>query len=802
MTTAQKVAVSAFTILTYLAAAGPVGAQGAIEEIVVTALKRETTLQATPVAVNVVNSDDISASQMRDLRDLPLLVPSLGVSQFSSSAATEISIRGVGTSPFNSGLEPSVGIFVDGVYRSRNGASIGDFPVVDRIEVLRGPQSTIFGKNTPAGVISIITKGPEHEFGYDAAVTVGNNNSQILKGTVTGPLGDNAAFRFSGNINQRDGFVDNLTTGQSVNDRDRWGIRAQLLLEPSDDVTVRIIGDYRQLDEPCCAAPPFQNLPLNVFVLGTLGANVLPATPFERDVRFDGNLLTTQELWGVSGQLDWQLGWGNLTAISAFRKANEDNNIDADFVDIALSGINTNFEDYETFTQEIRLSSENAGPFNWMVGLYYFDQDLTHDRVSTYGASLRPFADGVSGNAVSTLEGILGAFRGVAPGTYLVEGRGLNSEFFDQADQSFAVFSNFDYDISDRVSLSGGLRWATEDKDLSTNVVIDDAFSALDLQNIPELAFLMIPVGAFAGLSPFQFFPAFGNFTDSISEDNTSGTLRVNFDLSDAINTYASYSTGWKAGGYNLSVGSTASSRSFDAETTSSIEIGLKGQFFDGALTANIAVFDQELEDFQANVFNGQNFDLTNAGQISITGFEVDAVIRPTDNLSITAAATYLDSEYDSFLRASCPEIALLPSPVPPQFATCDPTNPAFTDVQDLSGQKNLGVPEWSASSTATLQVPMGGLEGFVRAEVLYGSDINLAGDQAPGKERSSFTLFNASAGIGSPDGRWDVTLWGKNVFDEEFPQGIFDAVAQPGSLNGYPNDPPLYGLTFRIATQ
>ncbi len=777
-----------------------------IEEIIVTALKRETTLQETPIAVSVVGSQAIKESQMRDIRDLPLLVPSLSVAQFANSSATEISIRGIGTNPFNIGLEPSVGIFVDGVYRSRAGASIGDFPVVERIEVLRGPQSTLFGKNTSGGVISFITKKPEYEMGLDASLTLGNYNSTIFNGSVTGPMGEKAAFRFSANVNTRDGFIDNQFNSQEVNDRDRWAVRGQLLFEPSDDVSIRFIADYSELDEACCAAPPFLHNPINLFVLGLLGGNLLPPTPFERQVRFDGNLLTTQELWGVSAQVDWWTGWANFTSITAYRSADETNDIDADFVDVVLSTINRNFEDYTTFTQEFRLASDNDEGFNWMLGLYYFDQDLNHDRRSTYGPTLRPFGDLVSISpstpmgAITALEQILGVFRGVAPGTYLAVGDGLLSESFAQTDESFAVFANLDFDLSDRVTLSGGLRWATEDKTIVTNVVVNDEFSALDLQNIPELAFLMLPVNAFASLTPFQFFPPFTNFTDSISEDNVSGTLRVSFNATDSMNLYASYSTGWKAGGFNISIGSTSSNNSFNDESSEAIEVGLKAQSLGGRLITNIALFDMTIDDFQANTFNGANFDLANAGKKSITGFEIDAVITPTDNFVITVAATYLDDKFDSFEGASCINAALLPTPVPPELESCDPTNPAFTSSRSLSGKDDLLTPEWAASSTATWTFPMGNLDGFMRAELRYVGDFNPGGDQDPTKAVDAFTVINASLGVGNPDKGWDLTLWGKNIFDEEYAQGIFNAVAQPGSLSGYPNDPPLYGLTFTLS--
>ena len=799
----------AMPFLAILAAsfASPVPAWGqqeaVIEEIIVTALKRETTLQETPIAVSVVGETAIKESQMHDIRDLPLLVPSLTVAQFQKSSAAEIAIRGVGTSPLNAGLEPSVGIFVDGVYRSRAGASIGDFPVVERIEVLRGPQSTIFGKNTAGGVISFITKKPDHDAGLDASLSLGNHNSIIFNASATGPLGEKAAFRLSGNVNNRDGFIDNQFNGQEVNDRDRWAVRGQLLFEPNDDVSIRFIGDYSDLEEACCAAPPFLHEP-NIFAaLNFLGGNLLPATPFERQARFDGNLLTTQELWGLSAQVDWWTGWANFTSITAYRSADETSDIDADFVDIVLSTINRDIEDYTTFTQEFRLASENDEGFNWMLGLYYFDQDLNHDRVSTFGPTLRPFTDLVTASmtapmgAVTALEQILGIFRGVAPGTYHAVGDGLLSEGFAQTNESIAVFANFDVDLGDRVNLSGGLRWATEDKTIATAVVVNDPFSALDLQNIPELALIPLPVNAFAGLTVFQFFPPFTNFTDAISEDNVSGTLRLTFDATDTLNLYTSFSTGWKAGGFNISIGSSSSRNSFKDESSEAIEVGLKAQMADGKFITNVVLFDMTIDDFQANTFNGQNFDLANAGSKSITGFEIDAVLTPTENLVITAAATYLDDKFDSFEGASCINAALLPTPVPPELVSCDPTDPAFTSARSLSGKDDLLTPEWAASSTATWSFPIGNLEGFLRAELRYFGDFNPGGDQDPAKAVDAFTIINASLGIGNPDGVWDITLWGKNITDEEYAQGMFNSVAQPGSLSGYPNDPSLYGVTF-----
>jgi iron complex outermembrane recepter protein len=800
-------------------------ALAADDVIIVTATKRPTTLQETPVAVSVIGADDLKDSQIRDVRDLQLLAPSLTVVQQQSSSQTVFSIRGIGTSGNNAGLEPSVGVFVDGVYRSRQGAAINDFPTVERIEVLRGPQSTLYGRNTPAGVISIVTQKPEFEIGADAEATYGNYNQVILKGSLTGPVSENIAFRISGNVNKRDGFLENVTTGEDVNDRDRWALRGQLLIEPSDRVSIRLIGDYSKIDENCCAAPFFVNNPTNAFVLGTiLGANILPATPFEREVAFNGPLLTQQETFGFSGEVNIDLGYAELTSITAYRDFDEANDIDSDFVDLPLSLINQNRENYNTFTQELRLTSTGDNRLDWMLGAFYFNQNLTHDRTSTFGPTLRPFADIASGGAVTQLETILTAFGAATPGSFLANGVGLQQELFTQDDESIAVFGTLDYHLTDSLTVTGGIRWESETKDVISDVQVTGPFLALDLTNVPQLAFvpagipddpmtafdestITIPVGAFAGLSPFQFFPnPFNNFNQSRTDDQVSYLGRIAYDVTDNLNIYGSYSTGFKSGGFNLSAGSSVSARDFAPETTRSFEIGAKSSLFDGAMTVNVALFDQKVTDFQANIFNGTSFDLTNAGERKIQGFEFETVINPFENLILTGGVTYLDAEFPDFVSGSCVSSGFIDDTnIPPELLTCSPTvsgvaNPAFTNTRDFSGQPDLGVPKVSAVTTATWIIPMGELEGYVRGEYQYGGKFNAGGDQNPLKLVPSQNLLNASFGIGNPDQGWQLVGWVKNITKEEFAQGIFDSVAQPGSLSGYPNDPRTYGATVRLS--
>ncbi|PHS26467.1 MAG: TonB-dependent receptor [Robiginitomaculum sp.] len=804
------------------------------DEIIVTAQKREKTLQDTPVAVTAVTDTQLKKSQIRDMRDMPLLATSLSVAQAASSSQTVFSIRGIGTSGFNAGLEPSVGVFVDGVYRSRQGASINDFPTVERIEVLRGPQSTIYGKNTPAGVISIVTKKPQYEFGYDAEATYAKYDNKILKGSVTGPLGngESAAFRISGNYNKRDGYIDNLFDGSNVNDRDRWAVRGQLLFEPNDNVTVRVIGDFSSINENCCAAPFTFNAPANAAGLTAVGASVLPVDPFARDVSFDGKLLTDQETAGLSTQIDVDFGGVVLTSISAVRTLDEINDIDADFVDVNLTDQRRLTDVYSTYTQELRLTSTGANSVDWMLGAYYFNQDLKHTNSTAYGTSLRPFLDVATGGLISGLEGILGITQGVAPGTFFAGGQGLVSSQFNQSTESFSAFSSFDIHASDQLTITTGLRWSTEKKKVVGLVNVNDPFSALSfagapganqvdasfetgllIQGIvasqaaafsadPNSPFFGLPVPVILGiagpaitagttplvlgaLQSFQFFPPTPSFADKRTENNISGNLILAYDWNDSVNTYASYTRGYKAGGFNLSSSSRAGGRDFKNETSTSYEFGLKTKLFDNRLQVNVAGFMQELKNFQSNIFNGATFDLNNAGKVSSDGVEVDAVFAPTDDIIFTAAATYLDDQYDSFLRGPCTTGDTDPSCIADGF-------------KDFTGRKP-GTPKWNVSSTLTHLFTVNEMDGYIRGELRYTSKGNLGGDLDPNKAQGAYTILNASVGFGKDEDGWQVQFWGRNLANEDYLQGAFNSVGQAGNFSGYPGDPRTYGVTLRL---
>lgn len=775
------------------------------DEIIVTAQKRESTLQDTPIAMSAVGGETLSDSTIRNAQDLQALVPSLSVPQFANPSATTIAIRGIGTSGFNAGLEPSVGVFIDGVYRSRAGSSLSDFVAIERIEILRGPQSTLYGKNTPAGVLSIISQKPQFEMGAAGEFTYGNYNQMVAKATVTGPLGsgEKTAFRISGNINKRDGFITNDLTGQDINNRNRYGVRGQLLFEPSDNLSVRFIADYNNIDERCCAATPIFHAPGPLAALLDLGGpltdplpggtpNLINRDPFDRHVSFNGKMLTTNENYGFSGEINYDMGAATFTSITAYRGFDEHSNIDADFIDAALVEARDIDDDFTTFTQEFRLTSNGSGQIDWMLGAYYFDQDLHTNNRTTFGQDARQYADNLanllSGGAanLTTVETLflfaqgLGIPTGaptVAPGDFFRQGTGLGFDF-NQASTSYSLFGSVDWHATEKMTVTTGLRWTKEDKDVVGLFTTDDAFSALDLNNLAFLAAFGLAPNQFAGFAALQPFRQTANFIDSRSEEKFTGNLIVAYDWSDMFNTYVSYSKGFKAGGYNLSQDTSVTGRDFTSETMHNYEFGWKAKLFNNHVQLNGAAFKQTLLDFQSNTFNGISFDLTNAGSVSVDGIEIDLLAQPTDNFTFTLGATHLDAKYDEFLQGP----AIIGSPTP---------------TVDLSGQRLAGVSRWVVSSTGTYEIPVGQNSGFVRGEVYYRSGLNPGTDLNPAKEQPGSTIFSASVGLRSDT--WDIALWGKNLTDETLFQGVFDTVFQAGSLSGYPIDPKTYGVTLRV---
>ena len=785
-------------------------------EIVVTATKRTQTLDKVPVSVSVTSAKTIQQAHITDLIDLQSVVPSLKVQQFSSVGQTNFTIRGFGNGAGNDGIETSVGVFIDGVYRSRAATALDDLPEVERIEVLRGPQSTLFGKNVSAGAINVITARPEFEFGGKAEMSFGNYGLVESRSTVTAPLSSTVALRLSESTDNRNGTYRNDDTGTRLNNRNRFSVRADLLWRPTDTVSVRILGDYNKIHEVCCAVVAIQNGPATQFIGAAapfgLGRPISIPQHDNRDVALNTDPVNRLNDEGVSGQIDWDLGPAKLTSITAYRHSADQSYTDVDFTgaDIANSDRRNR---YNTFTQEVRIASDGTGRLNYLAGAFY-DHETLHSGVDTrYGNDIRAYAEGLSGqSAIGGLSniGLLEFLQGlttpsIVPGkTYFQPGQGI-SDFYTQHQTSYSVFGQADYKFTNRLTVTGGLAYLADRKKVASDVVLDDPFSSLNLQDIPQLAAIGVPANAFGALGALQFFygndPNHGpvnypnaNESGKLNGDKVTYTAHADYDFGIAHG-YLTYSTGWKAGAFNLSSDSrppdaNGVGRSVKPENVELYEAGLKSNFHGGYL--NLAVFHQIVKGFQDNAYTGTGYALVNAGKESVTGFEVESEYRPLGWLSLDGVVTYLHPKYNSFKEAPCVSFDTARCPI-------DPTTGLTPNFRDLSGTRPATIPTWTTSVAATATHRFTeDLGGTLRAEFDYTSKAQLIETTPPAISRYGNKQLNASFSISSKRLKADIMLWGRNLTNYYTLITTFPSVAQSGSYSGIPNEPRTYGVTIR----
>ncbi len=817
--------------------------------IIVTASKREQTLQEVPISVSVTSGEVIEQAQIRDVLDLQTVTPSLRVSQLQSASATTFIIRGFGNGDNNFGIEPSVGVFIDGVFRSRSAAALSDLNMIQRIEVLNGPQSTLFGKNASAGVISVVTREPQYEFGGLVEASYGNFNALVLRGEVTGPISDNIAFALDGSYNRRDGYAQIVNLDQDISDRNRWSARGQLLIEPTTDIRIRMIGDYAKIDEVCCQVSTLVAGPTAgaIFAVGgQLDTNFFSYNTFLNQVPRN-----TVDNYGGSIQADWNTGPLTFTSITAYREL--ENFLDQD-VDFTSARIVTEVRDQKvkTFTQELRLTSDFDGPINFLLGGFYFDESISQDSRLTTGADARPFFSLLAGNP-AVFNGVEAAL-GFPQGSIFSAGP-LTAEQFSMDNRAWSVFGTVDFEPVDGLVLTAGFNYTDDRKrfalsqqsfDELSNTNLVDAFITIasggavrtrqQFQALPApnqqalLAAATNPaVNPFLGLAPFQFQPPFLNIPNAVEpgrtqDDQFTYLLRAAYQISPEVNVYASYATGFKASSINLSrdsrpvfgdyipgprgtqpTGGATPGSSFAApaspitnaglgvanlgtgsrfagpEEAKVYELGLKAQW-DG-FGFNLALFDQTIEGFQSFLFTGTGFQLNNAGEQSVRGFEFDATIRPVDALVFTFATTYLDAVFDSFVESP---------------------------VGDLTGFRPGGIPEWSIATSATYTHEFGASGNRLVTRLDYSHESNtpinngLPTFNGPVNARRDPRIFNREVNLVNAsmifqmENGLEIGAWARNLLDDQYIITVFDGVAQAGTVSGYPSQPRTYGGLVR----
>ena len=568
-----------------------------LEEIVVTAQKREQSMQDVPFSVSAMTGETLRNRGINDIIDLQAITPSLMTpSTGSPGQGLSIRLRGFGSPPFQLGIEPAVATFVDGVYRSRSGVAVNDLVDINRIEILKGPQGTLFGKNTTAGVVHIVTNRPnlENVEGFIEANYEVEYERTRLKGMINTPIGEKSALRVAAMWGEGDGWLENKGAPDDSNDLNRYNIHAQYLVVPSDDLDINFSVTYGEIDEICCSVTTAAG---EVFGPGGI-------TPVPDEV---SDLITHDTFEAVndstdavySAEVNWSFNDMKLTSITSYQDFDLDSTVDGDFIEFAFLAIVTEVE-IEAWTQELRLAG-NTDKFEWTVGAFYSDEEITRNRAFVWGADIvfTPFP--------------------------LVPGPG-SLDLMSQEGTSWSVFGQGTYDLTEALSVTAGIRYNDEDKDGG---------------------------GDFPVFQPGPPGPVNPSFDASVTEDEPTGMISFQYNWTDDIMTYATYQHGYKAGGINLAreaagLPGQAGEPTFENETADNYEVGAKMDLWDSRLRLNVALFRSEYSDLQNSILVGQTFLVRNGEGATIDGLEIESAFAATENLSLTLGLTYLDTEYDS----------------------------------------------------------------------------------------------------------------------------------------------------------
>jgi outer membrane receptor protein involved in Fe transport len=801
-----------------------------VDSIIVTAQKREQNLQDVPVVVTAVGAKLLQDTGVKDIKDLTILTPGLTVTSTSSEASTTARVRGVGTVGDNPGLESSVGVVIDGVYRPRNGVGFGDLGEMERIEVLKGPQGTLFGKNTSAGVINVMTKEPEFGFGANAELTFGNYDAKGASASVTGPLfEDKLAGRLYVAARQRDGYNDVITgAGPSRRDQDAdqnfYTVRGQLLFIPDDKSTFRVIADYSRRDENCCGAVQIRTGPTSALLAAVSGqATPVAATadPFDRVAYSNRGAPAKIEDKGVSLQGDIDLPFGSLTSISAIRNWRTDNGQDSDFSTADITYRNkdgANYSEFTTYSQELRLAGR-SDKFDWLVGAFLADERLENRANFYFGNQYEQYLGRLLSRSAANPAGVanfIALLLNRAPNTSFAGGQGLRDRY-DQRATTVALFTNDTWHVTDSFEITAGLRYTSEKKKLDTYQTNTDGGvgcgTALSAAGQARIASIVgaANTGTIIGNLCLPWANALFNGRGTQQERTDkewSGTVKASYRFSPEVFSYASFARGYKGGGFNLD--RTQSSNglptggagvtpiydtSFPAEFVDSYEFGLKNTLFNRTVLFNVSVFQQKFTDFQLNTFLGTSFVVRSIPEVKSKGVDADFLwFTPVRGLTVQSGFTYAVTKYGD-------------QPIPN-----DPGNALAL----LPGSRLSLAPKYSTSGSLTYETPVGdNMKARFNIGAKYSSSYNTGSDLFPPKVQKAYTVVNGRVGIGSADERWTMELWAQNLLNEKYMQVAFNGPLQGSSglsatqktynaaldtitYDAFLGAPRTYGLTLR----
>jgi len=678
-----------------------------MEEVTVTAQKRAQSLQDIPVSIQAITESTIRELGATVISDLESSAPSLQTGGVVGSSNQQMGIRGIVDYSRNAGIDARMGIYIDGIYQGRSYSSDQPLLGLERVEILRGPQGTLFGKNTVSGAISLVTKTPTEEFDGQVEAELGNHDYRKAAAYLSGPLGETVFGAISFSYDESDGYYYNTTLEQDTGAYDRWSTRGKLRFVPSDRLEIILSGD---------AAQSNSNSPLYV------NASLPPYTTQQ-------NFEASDEVnfWGSALTINYDLDAGyTFTSLTSYREADYATTYDVDITPFSIQTDNFD-EDSDQFSQEFRLVSPREDRYDWVAGLYYFDADMSTTRSACFGEdlynllipALAPFAPALSG--CGNIPNAVGS-------------------------ESWAAYVHGNYRFSDAWELTAGIRYNDEKKDVYWEQFNEpnDPATAAALEAATGLPLSQSPGWVFGGIN-------YDPISDSRSENDWSPTIGLNWFAGADTMLYGKYARGFKSGGYNADfMTSGLDYFEYEDESVDSWEAGLKTTLLDGTLRVNVAAFMMEFDDFQVFQFltNSQGattLQLTNAGKATSQGVELETTWLPTDRLEFAFNVTALDAAYD-------------------RFENPDPTEPDFT------GNALPYAPDWKTYVSAQYLQPLGE-HGSLRffADYAWVDDQYSDPSNGPAFLIESYSLINARVSWLPVSERWELALWARNLADEEY---------------------------------
>ena len=748
---------------------------GATGDILVTARRRPERSQDVPIAINAFGAAQIEATRTYNLRDLQQLTPSLVVTN-TNPRNTSINIRGLGNNVavYNDGLEPAVGVYLDGVYLARPGQTVFDLADLDRIEVLRGPQGTLFGKNTSAGAIVVATKAPTFDLEAGGDASLGNYDFRQVHAYIAGPLTDTLAGRLFLSKTDRDGFTFNRFDGRYGQDFHDLNLRGQLLFQPTDRVKLRLIADWGR--QSSLTAGSILLGAIRTYDNGTVFANNyydraarLGYSPVSTDIAArttDANADPRYKMnqHGINVTADFNLGDATLTSVTAYRAWNWYPHNDGDSTSLDAGADFHQSNNQKQVSEELRIASNGDRRIDYVAGLYYLYQSIAAEAVNLYGSRAADWFLAPTTNA--------------AVGAAALNGYDVVSHSRPVTD-SYAAFAQTTWHVTGAVDLTTGLRYTYETK----SGYFDQRATGASLA-------ALTPAQQAAAQTIRARYGVANAYAASTEAGRLSGQATLSWKVASPVLAYVTYARGNKFGGLNLAnittTGQFAANPVIRPETIDSYEAGLKTSWAGGRVTANAAAFWTDVKDYQTTIVdierNGVSF-FTNAAKVRTRGFEGDVRIAPARWLSAYASGTYDDARYVSYANAPCPiEIT-------------------GQTICDLSGRRLPGVSKWAASTGGEVKVPIAPTEGhdtelYLGSDYSYRSSTNTSASLSRYSAIPSYGLVNVRFGIRALDGRFDIQLWGRNITDAAY--FLSRSAANTGAITGTLGDPRTYGLTLR----